>query len=88
MNIAVGKPAFMSSWYKSRLVATQGNDGNRKTRFLTRYGSEAWWAVDFGQKRTRVTRVRVTNYKMYYGMCRGNLSIGSYYAINTVFLRL
>ncbi|KAI0238665.1 hypothetical protein LSAT2_010604, partial [Lamellibrachia satsuma] len=61
VNIALGKPAYMSSWHASNNMASSGNDGNHGTIFITNRGSLAWCAVDFGQERARVTRVRVTN---------------------------
>ena len=61
VNIALGKPAYMSSWLGSILLASSGNDGSHATIFLTQRGNQAWWAVDFGQERARVKRVRVTN---------------------------
>ena len=71
VNIALGKPAYMSSWHASTNVASSGNDGNHGTIFITNRGSLAWWAVDFGQERARITRVRVTNIlsELYRGKC-------------------
>ena len=63
VNIALGKPAFMSSTY-GNYEASNGNDGNKNSQFTTAgRGSNAWWAVDFGVGRTRVTGVRITNVK-------------------------
>ena len=62
VNIALGKPAFMSSTYGKCCKASKGNDGNKHSQFTTAgRGSNAWWAVDFGVGRTRVTGVRITN---------------------------
>ena len=61
VNIALGKPAFMSSTY-GKYEASNGNDGNKNSQFTTAArGSNAWWAVDFGVGRTRVTGIRITN---------------------------
>ena len=61
VNIALGKPAFMSSTY-GKYEASKGNDGNKNSQFTTAgRGSNAWWAVNFGVGRTRVTGVRITN---------------------------
>ena len=60
VNIALGKPAFMSSLWGTE-VASFGNDGNKSTYFSTNQGNNAWWAVDFGEARTSVTAVRITN---------------------------
>ena len=71
MNIAREKTAYMSSLYTSTNVASRGNDGAYGTIFRTQRGNLAWWAVDFGQARARVTRVRVTNIlnELYRGKC-------------------
>ena len=60
-NIALGKPAFMSSQYGSGNQASNGNDGDKTTHFHTGRGNEAWWGVDFGVERARVTGVHLTN---------------------------
>ena len=62
-NIALRKTAFMSSRYnEDRHIAAWGVDGNVDTYFHTEdKKKESWWAVDFGETRTRVTRVRIVN---------------------------
>ena len=60
VNIAYGKPAFMSSLWDTN-VASLRNDGDKTTHFHTNRGNNAWWAVDFGESRTSVTGVRITN---------------------------
>ena len=72
MNIAYDKPAFMSSLWKTK-VASLGNDGDKATNFGTDREDNAWWAVDFGEARTIVTGVRITNvdninYSKYCGL--------------------
>ena len=59
--IALGKPAFMSSLYGTIDIASRGNDGDKATHFHTNQGNNAWWAVYFGEARTSVTGVRITN---------------------------
>ena len=62
MNIALGKPVLMSSLYRNANMASNGNDGNYDTRFLTKHQSTVpWWAIDFGHEKARVTRIRITN---------------------------
>ena len=66
VNIALGRPAYMSSIYANTFIAHRGNDGNFNTFFHTAKNNMAWWAIDFGQATTRVTSVRVTNIKGYH----------------------
>ena len=62
VNIALGRPAFMSSVFDVNRAASRGNDGNNSTNFHTKSAPRPhWWAVDFGLERSRVARVRVTN---------------------------
>ena len=70
VNIARDKTAFMSSVALFTEEASRGNDGNYNTHFHTSYESSiVWWAVDLGDTRTRVTRVRITNrHGSTYGM--------------------
>ena len=61
MNVALGKPAYLSPSNTDMYVASHGNDGNTATYFYTDYGKGPWWAVDFGQNNSKVvTRVRIT----------------------------
>ena len=66
MNIALGRPAYMSSVYADITKPQLGNDGNYNTLFHTDNNDMAWWAIDFGEATTRVTSVHVTNRKGYY----------------------
>ena len=70
VNIARDKTAFMSSVALFTEEASRGNDGSYNTHFHTSYESSiVWWAVDLGDMRTRVTRVRITNrHDSKYGM--------------------
>ena len=61
LNIALGKPAFMSPPSTYSRDASNGNDGNEETFFQTGLGTSSWWSIDLGHEKTRVTRVRVTN---------------------------
>ena len=61
LNIALGRPAFMSSVYKGK-EASLVNDGIMCTNFHTNCAPlPHWWAIDFGLERSRFARVRVTN---------------------------
>ena len=71
LNIALGKPAFMISPFWDNRNASFGNDGDVSTIFQTGVGSASWWAIDFGQERARVTRVRVTNRLDIRYRCKG-----------------
>ena len=61
LNIALGKPAFMSPPSTYSRDASNGNDGNEETFFQTGLGTSSWWSIDLGHEKTRVTRVCVTN---------------------------
>ena len=63
-NIALYRPAFMSSAYVWGKRADRGNDGNDNTHFHTNRGSHAWWAVDLVNE-TMVSRVRIININDY-----------------------
>ena len=72
LNIALGRPSFMSTVHDIK-GAAYGNDGDMRNNFHTLTTTlPHWWAVDFGPKRSRVARVRVTNvggvqfYRKYY----------------------
>ena len=57
-NIAKDKTAFMSS--VRQFKASFGNDANCDTMFRTQKGRGiAWWAVELGEVRTWVTRIRI-----------------------------
>ena len=60
----------MSSVGQLTKEASRGNDGNNNTHFNTNKEiGNAWWAVDLGGMRRRVTRVRITYGKdNYQGM--------------------
>ena len=61
-NIARGKPAMMISTHINDYAA-HGVDGNFHTNnyFHTNTADRAWWAVDLGEGRARVTRVKIVN---------------------------
>ena len=70
VNIALGKPAYMSSLFANIYKAHHGNNGNYNTFFHTDENNMAWWAIDFAQATNNVTSVRVTNRKgKYSGKC-------------------
>ncbi len=62
-NIAKDKTAFMSSVHRATFSwynASSGNDAKYNTTFRTQKGSgTAWWAVELGEVRTWVTRIRI-----------------------------
>ena len=59
-NIARGKPAMMISTHINDYAAL-GVDGNLSNYFHTNTASRAWWAVNLGEGRARVTRVKIVN---------------------------
>ena len=61
MNIAMGKPAYMSSYEADIYKASRGNDGIYATSFSTEHTWKAWWAVDFGEEKALVTGLRIWN---------------------------
>ena len=61
VNIALGKPAYMSSYEADIYKASLGNDGIDTTRFTTERASKSWWAVDFGEEKALVTGLLIKN---------------------------
>ena len=59
-NLALDRPAFMSSMRVNKKQAHRGNDGDYDTYFQTDKGITAWWAVDLAYD-GKVTRVRIIN---------------------------
>ena len=57
----------MSSMRHFKSRASRGNDAKYNTYFHTRRDTgNAWWAVELGEMRTNVTRIRITSsYGMY-----------------------
>ena len=53
----------MMIWLQGHNYAARGVDGDFNNYFHTGYGDRAWWAVDLGAERARVTRVKIVNRK-------------------------
>ena len=67
-NAALNRPAFQSSLYQNKYVASLANDGDFETTCAhTLNEINPWWSVDLGRP-TAVYKVDFTNVNTVHGM--------------------